>query len=75
MSVSDIGQSTLWYVGDCINNRRCLRRHPGDSLVTEFFLVSFRANGHLSVIRKLLEGVEAAETYNEQQQVRLSRVA
>ena len=44
-------------------------------LVTEFFLVTFRANCHLSVIRKLLEGVEAAETYNEQQQVRLSRVA
>ena len=41
-------------------------------LVTEFFLVSFRTNYHLSVIRKLLEGVEATETHNDQQQVRLS---
>jgi hypothetical protein len=44
-------------------------------LVTEFFLVSFRTNCHLSVIRKLLEGVEATESYTDQQQVRLSRVA
>jgi hypothetical protein len=44
-------------------------------LVTEFFLVSFRSNCHLSVIRKLLEGVEAAESYNDQSQVRLSRAA
>ena len=44
-------------------------------LATEFFLVSFRTNYHLSVIRKLLEGVEATESYTDQQQVGLSRVA
>jgi hypothetical protein len=44
-------------------------------LVTEFFLVTFRASGHLSVIRKLLEEVEANESYADQQQIRLSRVA
>ena len=44
-------------------------------LVTEFFLVTFRTSYHLSVIRKLLEGVEAQESYADQPQVRLSRVA
>jgi hypothetical protein len=44
-------------------------------LVTEFFLVTFRTSYHLSVIRKLLEGVESQESYADQPQVRLSRVA
>jgi hypothetical protein len=44
-------------------------------LVTEFFLVSFRTSHHLYVVRKLLEGVEAQESYADQSQVRLSRAA